>query len=137
MADDDDYQDMDNDDFVDDNDMEDVIEEEPQRPEGEEEDDDNIDENFELFDSGKAVPTSERVTTPFMTKYERARVLGTRALQIAMGAPVMVELEGETDPLEIARKELKQHRIPIIIRRYLPDGSYEDWQCDQLQLADW
>lgn len=42
-----------------------------------------------------------------MTKYERARVLGTRALQIAMGAPVMVETEGETDPLEIARKELK------------------------------
>lgn len=42
-----------------------------------------------------------------MTKYERARVLGTRALQIAMGAPVMVEIEGESDPLEIARKELK------------------------------
>ena len=39
-----------------------------------------------------------------MTKYERARILGTRALQIAMGAPVMVEIEGETDPLEIARK---------------------------------
>uniref|UniRef100_A0A8R1E4K8 Probable DNA-directed RNA polymerases I, II, and III subunit RPABC2 n=1 Tax=Caenorhabditis japonica TaxID=281687 RepID=A0A8R1E4K8_CAEJA len=137
MADDDDYQDMDNDDFVDDNEMEDVIEEEPQRPEGEEDDDDNVDENFELFDHGKAVPTTEHVTTPFMTKYERARVLGTRALQIAMGAPVMVELEGETDPLEIARKELKQRRIPIIIRRYLPDGSYEDWPTEQLQLADW
>ncbi|CAO4365230.1 Protein CBR-RPB-6 [Caenorhabditis briggsae] len=138
MADDDDYQDMDNDDFVDDNEMEDVIEEEQQRPDHEEEDDDNnVDENFELFDQGKAVPTSEHVTTPFMTKYERARVLGTRALQIAMGAPVMVELEGETDPLEIARKELKQRRVPIIIRRYLPDGSYEDWPTEQLQLADW
>ena len=53
-----------------------------------------------------------------MTKYERARVLGTRALQIAMCAPVMVELEGETDPLQIAMKELKQRKIPIIIRRY-------------------
>ena len=39
--------------------------------------------------------------TPYMTKYERARVLGTRALQISMNAPVMVELEGETDPLEV------------------------------------
>jgi hypothetical protein len=38
-----------------------------------------------------------------MTKYERARVLGTRALQIAMCAPVMVELEGETDPLAVKR----------------------------------
>merc|ERR550519_2632660 len=58
-----------------------------------------------------------------MTKYERARVLGTRALQIAMCAPVMVELEGETDPLVIAQKELKMRKIPIIIRRYMPDGS--------------
>uniref|UniRef100_A0A8C0UB32 RNA polymerase II, I and III subunit F n=1 Tax=Cyanistes caeruleus TaxID=156563 RepID=A0A8C0UB32_CYACU len=49
----------------------------------------------------------KRITTPYMTKYERARVLGTRALQIAMCAPVMVELEGETDPLLIAMKELK------------------------------
>ncbi|KAF8366658.1 rpb-6 [Pristionchus pacificus] len=78
-----------------------------------------------------------KVTTPYMTKYERARVLGTRALQIAMGAPVMVELEGETDPLEIARKELKQRRIPIIVRRYLPDGSFEDWAVDQLHITDW
>ena len=44
-------------------------------------------------------------------RYERARVLGTRALQIAMCAPVMVELEGETDPLVIAQKELKQRKV--------------------------
>lgn len=79
----------------------------------------------------------ERVTTPFMTKYERARVLGTRALQIAMGAPVMVELEGEIDPLEIARKELKEQKVPIIIRRYLPDGSFEDWGIEELHVTDW
>lgn len=77
-----------------------------------------------------------RTTTPYMTKYERARVLGTRALQIAMCAPVMVELEGETDPLQIAMKELKQRKIPIIIRRYLPDGSYEDWGIDELIIID-
>lgn len=47
------------------------------------------------------VPAERRITTPYMTKYERARVLGTRALQIAMCAPVMVELEGEPfDPHE-------------------------------------
>lgn len=83
-----------------------------------------------------------RITTPFMTKYERARILGARALQIAsvnpachscfvvahlsvffsvifsMGAPIMVELEGQTDPLEIAMMELKKKKIPLIIRRY-------------------
>jgi DNA-directed RNA polymerase I, II, and III subunit RPABC2 len=49
-----------------------------------------------------------------------------------MNAPVMVDLEGETDPLEIAIKELRERKIPIVIRRYLPDGSYEDWPIDQL-----
>ncbi|QQP37599.1 DNA-directed RNA polymerases I_ II_ and III subunit RPABC2 [Caligus rogercresseyi] len=86
--------------------------------------------------SGDPKSKEKRTTTPYMTKYERARVLGTRALQIAMCAPVMVELEGETDPLQIAMKELKQRKIPIIIRRYLPDGSYEDWGIDELIIID-
>merc|ERR1719262_1254909 len=82
----------------------------------------------------KKIPNNERITTPFMTKYERARILGTRALQISMNAPVMVELAGETDPLAIALKELKAEKIPIIVRRYLPDGSYEDWAVSELIL---
>uniref|UniRef100_A0A1B6DH13 DNA-directed RNA polymerases I, II, and III subunit RPABC2 n=1 Tax=Clastoptera arizonana TaxID=38151 RepID=A0A1B6DH13_9HEMI len=96
-------------------------------------------ENIELLAAGDArgsVQKTNRITTTYMTKYERARVLGTRALQIAMCAPVMVELEGETDPLQIAMKELKQRKIPIIIRRYLPDNSYEDWGIDELTIID-
>jgi DNA-directed RNA polymerase I, II, and III subunit RPABC2 len=69
-------------------------------------------------------------------RYERARILGTRALQISMNAPVMVYLEGETDPLKIAIKELKAKKIPINVRRYLPDNSYEDWSVDELTI-DW
>lgn len=108
---------------------------------------DNIDEinqeeevdNIEIIAPGAAgggVPKFKRITTKYMTKYERARVLGTRALQIAMCAPIMVELEGETDPLQIAMKELKQKKIPIIIRRFLPDHSYEDWSIDELIIVD-
>lgn len=79
----------------------------------------------------------QRVTTRYMTKYERARILGTRALQISMNAPVMVQLdEGETDPLEIAMKELRAGKIPFTVRRYLPDGSYEDWSVEELILTD-
>jgi len=81
---------------------------------------------------GGGVSGEERVTTRYLTKYERARVLGTRALQISMNAPVMVDLDGETDPLKIAMKELRERKIPIIIRRYLPDGSHEDWSIDEL-----
>lgn len=82
--------------------------------------------------NAKKVPKSERQTTRYMTKYERARVLGTRALQISMNAPVMVDIAGETDPLKIAMRELRERKIPMILRRYLPDGSYEDWSLDEL-----
>ncbi|MCJ1292342.1 DNA-directed RNA polymerases I II and III subunit RPABC2 [Xylographa carneopallida] len=80
----------------------------------------------------KKIAENKRSTTPYMTKYERARVLGTRALQISMNAPVLVDLEGETDPLQIAIKELQEKKIPLVVRRYLPDGWYEDWTCEEL-----
>jgi DNA-directed RNA polymerase I, II, and III subunit RPABC2 len=72
----------------------------------------------------KRISDDKRSTTPYMTKYERARVLGTRALQISMNAPVLVDLEGETDPLQIAIKELREKKIPLVVRRYLPDGWF-------------
>lgn len=83
-------------------------------------------------EADKRIDDDKRTTTPYMTKYERARVLGTRALQISMNAPVLVDLEGETDPLQIAIKELNQKKIPLTIRRYLPDLWYEDWTCEEL-----
>jgi DNA-directed RNA polymerases I, II, and III subunit RPABC2 len=86
----------------------------------------------EMAMDGPGAAASQRITTRYLTKYERARVLGTRALQISMNAPVMVDLDGETDPLKIAEKELRERKIPIIIRRYLPDGSHEDWAVDEL-----
>ena len=100
--------------------------------------DDRIDllNEDDLQQSSMRTDPSKRITTPYMTKYERARLLGTRALQIAMCAPLMVEPDGETDPLQIAMKELKEKKIPMIIRRYLPDGSYEDWSVDELILTD-
>ena len=51
---------------------------------------------------------------------------------LSMNAPVLVPLDGETDALEIALKELSQRKIPLIIRRYLPDGSFEDWSVAEL-----
>ncbi|KAJ1996674.1 DNA-directed RNA polymerases I, II, and III subunit RPABC2 [Coemansia thaxteri] len=96
------------------------------------------DESAEIFLSDKTAeptPAGERITTPYMTKYERARILGARALQISMNAPVMVELDGESDPYVIALKELRAKKIPFVIRRYLPDASYEDWRVTEL-IAD-
>lgn len=92
----------------------------------------NEDNKLQVLDESHKQPNANRITTRYMTKYERARVLGTRALQISMNAPVMVDIEGETDPLKIAMKELRERKIPIIIRRYLPDNSFEDWSIDEL-----
>lgn len=50
----------------------------------------------------------------------------------SMNAPILVPAEGETDPLQIAIKELAQRKIPLVIRRYLPDGSFEDWSVSEL-----
>ncbi|KAF9341229.1 DNA-directed RNA polymerases I II and III subunit RPABC2 [Linnemannia elongata] len=82
----------------------------------------------------KAVAKEDRTTTPYMTKYERARILGARALQLSMNAPVLVDLEGETDALNIAMKELNNKMIPLVVRRYLPDNTYEDWEVSEMIL---
>jgi DNA-directed RNA polymerase I, II, and III subunit RPABC2 len=60
-----------------------------------------------------------------MTRFEKARVLGARALQISMGAPPLIESKAIT-PLEIADEELKEGVLPITIRRRLPDGRHQD-----------
>ena len=53
----------------------------------------------------------------------------------SMNAPVLVPLEGESDPLVIAQKELTANKIPLVVRRFLPDGSYEDWLCSELLVS--
>lgn len=90
----------------------------------------------DVIEAGPEPPARPRITTRYLTKYEKARVLGTRALQISMNAPVMTDVGDETDPLEIAYKELREKKIPFTVRRYLPDGSYEDWGLDELIIPE-
>ena len=87
-----------------------------------------------MSDNIKDNPVSivEKRTKPYMTKYEKARILGTRALQISKNSPVMVDVNGETDSLKIAQMELRERKIPIIVRRYLPDDTYEDWKIEDM-----
>jgi DNA-directed RNA polymerase subunit K/omega len=67
------------------------------------------------------------VGPPKITRFEKARIVGARALQISMGAPILVDVsEGFSGPIDIAMKELEMAVLPITIRRTLPDGSYQD-----------
>ena len=84
--------------------------------------------NSEIINLSHSKQTKQKITTPYITKYERARILGVRATQISMNSPVMIETNGLTDPLEIALEEYKQKKIPLIIRRPIPNGTYEDWK---------
>ena len=71
---------------------------------------------------------------PTLTRFERARIMGARALQLSLGAPVFIEIpKNATSSLEIAMEELKQRVIPIIIRRTLPNGDYQHLPIDQFE----
>jgi len=74
-------------------------------------------------------------TLPFLTKYEKTRILGQRAKQIENGAKPFVKIpDNIIDSYIIAELELQQKRIPFIIRRPLPCGGSEYWNLKDLEL---
>ena len=76
-------------------------------------------------------------TIPFLTKYEKARVLGQRAKQIESGAKPFVSVpENIIDGYIIAELELQQKKIPFIIRRPLPGGAFEYWSLKELEVIN-
>ena len=73
-------------------------------------------------------------TLPYLTKYERTRILGQRAKQIDSGATAFVKVpENVIEGYLIALLELQQKRIPFIIRRPLPNGGSEYWNVKDLE----
>ena len=64
---------------------------------------------------------------PILTRFEKARIKGARALQLSLGAPTFIEIpETAATSLDIAMEELEQRLIPISIRRSLPNGDYQN-----------
>ena len=75
---------------------------------------------------------NERMTPPYLTKYEISRLLGTRSLCLALNNKKKVDTCSSVDSLEISKVELNEKKIPLRIRRHLPDGTYEDWKLSEL-----
>jgi len=68
-----------------------------------------------------------RIGPPKLTRFERARIIGARSLQVSLGAPILVDLpDSVIDPIDIALAELEGDALPMTLRRALPDGSYQD-----------
>jgi len=84
-----------------------------------------ITEGYDVSDTD--VKKKILIGPPKLTRFEKARICGARALQIAMGAPVLIEVtENLKTPIDIALEELRRGVLPITIRRTLPDGAYQD-----------
>jgi len=69
-----------------------------------------------------------------LTRFEKARIMGARALQLSLGAPVFIEIpKNATTSLQIAMEELKKRVIPIVIKRTLPNQDYQNIPLDKFQ----
>ena len=74
-------------------------------------------------------------TVPFLTKYEKAKILGLRAKQINNGSHIFVSLSKDViDGYLIAELELQQRKIPFIIQRPMPNGGSEFWKVSDLEI---
>jgi len=96
----------------------------------------------EIYNLSKVVRNKDNIvidelhkTIPMLTKYEKTRVLGIRAKQINNGAIPMTSVpDNVMDGYLIALKELEEKKIPVIIRRPLPNGSSEYWKLKDLEI---
>jgi DNA-directed RNA polymerase subunit K/omega len=74
-------------------------------------------------------------SVPFLTQYEKTKVLGFRTNQLSQGARAFIAVPGHvTDLREIAKMELEARRLPFIIKRPMPDGSFEKWRLSDLLI---
>ena len=93
-------------------------------------DDDNIQYN-------EVVKSNERITKPFLTTFERVRLICDRAKQLSLGAKPMIKMIGSDkpkNPKEIAKLELESGVMPLIVERVLPNGKKEQWKVSELKI---
>jgi DNA-directed RNA polymerase I, II, and III subunit RPABC2 len=104
-------------------------------------DENNINESDEKKKS--YVNKEDRISKPFLTKYERARIIGDRTRQLIGGAKPMIKNYTGIDPKQIAILELnlaldKKNKnlayLPFIVERPRPDGKYELWSLNELNI---
>lgn len=85
----------------------------------------------------KITPSANNIrkSIPFLTTFERTKVLGFRTTQLSQGArPFITVPEHVSDIKEIARLELEARRLPFIIRRPMPNGTFEYWRISDLMI---
>lgn len=76
-------------------------------------------------------------TIPILTRYEKSKIIGLRATQINSGSELFIKVPANIiDGITLATMELKQKKIPFIIRRPLPNGTNEYWDIKDLEIME-
>jgi DNA-directed RNA polymerase subunit K/omega len=74
-------------------------------------------------------------SAPFLSIFEKTKILGMRTNQLAQGARPYIQVpEHISDIQEIARMEIEQRRLPIIIKRFMPDGTSEKFRLSDMLI---
>ena len=71
---------------------------------------------------------SNKNTFPILTKYERTKIIGKRALQLSQGSEPQIDIGNMTNALQIAIEEFNQKKIPFIFERVYPDGTKQEFK---------
>lgn len=88
------------------------------------------------FELREIAPEGSKVLIglPWLTRFERARITGARALQLSLGAPTLIKPpEGASTSIALAMAEVEKKALPISIRRVLPNGVYQDIPIDWMR----
>ena len=84
----------------------------------------------------KRIPDDERISLPYLTKYEKVNLIGTRAKQISDGSDIYVISKNVKTAVDISKLELEYKRQPFKIKRTMPDGRYEIWSLNELEILE-
>jgi len=96
-------------------------------------DDDDEDTDVEIVtENNRYVKAEDRITKPYLTNYERVRLLSDRAAQIASGSDPMIKNVSDMDAKTIAKLELETEKTPLYIEREMPGGKIEKWYVWEL-----
>jgi len=83
------------------------------------------------------IDDENHTTIPILTRYERSKIIGLRAKQINSGSELFIDAPANIiDGITLAEMELKEKKIPFIIRRPLPDGKNEYWDLNDLDIME-
>lgn len=89
------------------------------------------------FELNEVIPNDKEIIIGprRLTRFEKARITGARALQLSFGAPLMISLDDKISrsSISLAIKELESRALPISIRRILPNGLYQDIPIDWMK----